>query len=620
MTAPLPSSLLDVENLSVGFGATHVIEDLSFTVREGHTTAIVGESGSGKSIASMSIMRLADMMGARYPQGRILFRNAGGTQNLLDRDQRFMRRIRGNEIAMIFQEPMTSLNPVFTIGAQIAEVLMLHDGMSKSAARVETERLLNLVRLPDAKGLITRHPHQLSGGMRQRVMIAMALACRPKLLIADEPTTALDVTVQAQILTIMKDLQKDLGMAMIFITHDMGVVAEMADDVVVMWKGKKVEDGPVEAIFAQPQHPYTKALLSAVPRLGSMTGRKHPLREPLIVLEGDAPKEVGVARDQDTADYSVPPLLTVRDLHVRFDIKKDFWGRATHRCTAVNHVSFDIYQGETLALVGESGSGKSTIGRTIQQLQEPISGEVTFDGRPMSRMSKSERQRLRREVQYIFQDPFASLDPRKTVGYSIAEPIRTHCLLDNARDIRMRVGELLERVGLEPGMAERYPHEFSGGQRQRVCIARALSSKPRLIIADEALSALDVSVQAQIINLFMDLQKDDGLSYLFISHDLAVVEKMSHRVAVLYQGQFMELGTRQQVFEQTAHPYTKRLLSAVPVADPTLRSARPMLEGEVPSTTRPVGKEPPRLALQTVAPGHFVAEQNRESEQWEKLP
>lgn len=619
MSAPLSPNILDVENLSVRFGSAKVIEDLSFTVREGRTTAIVGESGSGKSVASMSIMRLADIAGANYPQGRIVFQREGGALNLLERDQKTMRRIRGNEIAMIFQEPMTSLNPVFTIGDQIAEVLMLHEKMNKSAALKETERLLNLVRLPDAKGLLTRHPHQLSGGMRQRVMIAMALACRPKLLIADEPTTALDVTVQAQILTIMKDLQKELGMAMIFITHDMGVVAEMADDVVVMWKGRKVEEGPVEEIFAKPKHPYTKALLSAVPRLGSMAGRKFPLREQLIVLDGDAPKLVGEARDQDTANYDAEPLLKVRDLHVRFDIKKNFFGQATHRCTAVNHVSFDIYPGETLALVGESGSGKSTIGRTIQQLQAPISGDVFFDGRSMAAMGKAERQRLRREVQYIFQDPFASLDPRKTVGYSIAEPIRTHGLLDNDKDIRSRVSELLERVGLKPDMAGRYPHEFSGGQRQRVCIARALSSKPRLIIADEALSALDVSVQAQVINLFMDLQKDDGLSYLFISHDMAVVEKMSHRVAVLYQGQIMELGTRQQVFEETAHPYTKRLLSAVPVADPTLRTARPMLEGEVPSTTRPVGQEPAILPLHEIAQGHFVAERDQESQQWENF-
>ncbi|MDO5641233.1 MAG: ABC transporter ATP-binding protein [Paracoccus sp. (in: a-proteobacteria)] len=599
--------LLRVENLSVRFGSAQVVENLSFSVRAGRTTAVVGESGSGKSVTSMSIMRLADLAGADYPQGRIRFAGDGGETDLIAADQKTMRRVRGNEIAMIFQEPMTSLNPVFTIGDQLAEVLILHERMTRKAALTEAERLLSLVRLPDAAGLLGRYPHQLSGGMRQRVMIAMALACRPKLLIADEPTTALDVTVQAQILTIIKELQAELGMAVIFITHDMGVVAEMADDVVVMWQGRKVEEGPVKQIFAAPAHPYTKALLSAVPRLGSMRGQPYPLREALTVLDGDTSRRVGETRPQDTARYDLPPLLQVRDLLVRFDIRKDFWGRATHRCSAVNHVSFDIWPGETLALVGESGSGKSTIGRTIQQLQDPISGEIRFDGKPMAGMSLAERQRLRRDVQYIFQDPFASLDPRRTVGYSIAEPIRTHGLLDNDRAIRARVGELLERVGLSPAMASRYPHEFSGGQRQRVCIARALSSRPRLIIADEALSALDVSVQAQVINLFMDLQRDEGLSYLFISHDMAVVEKMSHRVAVLYTGQVMELGSRAQVFEQPAHPYTQRLLSAVPVADPAQRGTRPLIEGEIPSTTRPVGQEPPVIPLHEIAPGHFVA-------------
>jgi glutathione transport system ATP-binding protein len=608
MSLPVTKALLRVEDLSVRFASTTIIEDLSFAVHAGRTTAIVGESGSGKSLTSLSIMRLADMIGAHYPQGRVVFDSAQGEIDLIASDQNSMRHIRGNEIAMIFQEPMTSLNPVFTIGDQLCEVLMLHEGISKVQALTEAKRLLNLVRLPDAEALIARHPHQLSGGMRQRVMIAMALACRPKLLIADEPTTALDVTVQAQILSIIKDLQAELSMAVIFITHDMGVVAEMADDVVVMWQGRKVETGPVAEIFASPQHPYTQALLSAVPRLGAMKGQNLPRREPLVLLESDQPKSVGESRVQDTANYTADPILQVRDLLVHFDVKKNFWGRATHRCYAVNHVSFEIYPGETLALVGESGSGKSTIGRTIQQLQNPVSGQISFEGKPLAAMGRAERQRLRRDVQYIFQDPFASLDPRQKVGFSIAEPILTHGLLDNDREIRRRVGALLERVGLSPAMAGRYPHEFSGGQRQRICIARALASKPRLIIADEALSALDVSVQAQVVNLFMDLQYDEGLSYLFISHDMAVVERISHRVAVLYTGQIMEIGSRAQVFEQTAHPYTRRLLSAVPVADPTKRVARPLIEGEVLSPTRPVGQEPLPIPLREIAPGHFVAE------------
>ncbi|WP_298948501.1 ABC transporter ATP-binding protein [uncultured Paracoccus sp.] len=607
MTQSASAPLLSVENLSVAFGANSVIHDLSFSAPQGRTVAIVGESGSGKSVTSLSIMRLADLAGAEFTGGRIMFQGGDGSVDLLSLSQDQARHIRGNQIGMIFQEPMTSLNPVFTIGDQIAEVLMLHEGRSKADALREVERLLSLVRLPDAKGMLKRFPHQLSGGMRQRVMIAMALACRPKLLIADEPTTALDVTIQAQILSILRDLQAEFGMSIIFITHDMGVVAEIADEVVVMWQGKKVEEGPVEQVFANPQHPYTQTLLSAIPRLGQMTGEPYPLRTPLTVLEGGAPKVVGERRVQNTARLDESPLIQVRDLSVRFDVKKTWLGKTTHYVPAVTNVSFDIYPGETLALVGESGSGKSTIARTIMQLNQPHSGEVMFAGRPMSQMGLAERQRLRREIQYIFQDPFASLDPRKTVGWSVAEPIRTHGLMASDREIALRVGELLERVGLPPAAAGRYPHQFSGGQRQRICIARALASRPRLIIADEALSALDVSIQAQVINLFMDLQKDEGLAYLFVSHDMAVVEKMSHRVAVLYLGQIMEIGSRAQVFENPSHPYTRRLLSAVPVPDPTRRSDRVMLDGEVPSTTRKAGEEPVPVTLTELAPGHFVA-------------
>ncbi|ENN88720.1 hypothetical protein RHSP_43119 [Rhizobium freirei PRF 81] len=595
--------LLSVADLTVQFGESRVVEGLSFSVEPGRTLAVVGESGSGKSVTSLSIMRLADMMGARFETGSITFNG----KDLLKLSQKEVRSIRGKEIAMIFQEPMTSLNPVFTIGDQICEVLLLHEDIGKSAAMTEARRLLEMVRLPDAAALLKRYPHQLSGGMRQRVMIAMALACRPKLLIADEPTTALDVTIQAQILNIMRDLQKDLGMGMIFITHDMGVVAEMADDVVVMWKGKKVEEGPVREIFANPKHPYTRALLAAVPKLGSMAGQDFPKRSPLIVLEGGEPKIVGEERVQNTAKYDQPPLLSVRDLFVRFDIKKNVLGQVTHRCSAVQQVGFDIHPGETLALVGESGSGKSTIGRTIQQLQKARSGEISFNGKSFAAMSAAERFRMRRDVQYIFQDPFASLDPRKTVGFSIAEPINTHGIIPGSKEVRRRVDELLERVGLTSAHAERYPHEFSGGQRQRVCIARALASDPKLIIADEALSALDVSIQAQIINLFMDLQAERGLAYLFISHDMAVVEKISHRVAVLYLGQIMEMGSRRQVFETPMHDYTRRLLSAVPVADPAVERKTALIEGEIPNPVRRVGDEPPILAREEIGAGHFIA-------------
>lgn len=603
------SPILTVNDLSVQFGASTVIENLSFQVFPGRTLAIVGESGSGKSVTSQTIMRLADMSGASYPSGQILYSpSVDGGQELLRLSQAEMRAIRGKEIAMIFQEPMTSLNPVFTIGDQLCEALLLHEQMSKSDAVKESQKLLEMVRLPDAAEMLKRYPHQLSGGMRQRVMIAMALACKPKILIADEPTTALDVTIQAQILAIISDLQKELNMAVIFITHDMGVVAEIADDVVVMWKGKKVEQGEVCDVFARPRHVYTQALLNAVPRLGSMTGRKHPCRFPVMVIDGGKLKVVGEEKEQDTAKYNDAPLLRVRNLVTRFDTKKNFWGRTTHRVHAVEQVSFDIYPGETLALVGESGSGKSTIGRTIQQLQRATSGDIEFEGRALSARSKAEQSRLRQEIQYIFQDPFASLDPRKTVGYSIAEPIRTHHLLSSDKAIEQRVGELLERVGLSAEHAKRYPHEFSGGQRQRICIARALASKPKLIIADEALSALDVSIQAQIINLFMELQEEFGIAYLFISHDMAVVEKISHRVAVLYLGQIAELGSRQQVLETPTHPYTQKLLSAVPVADPTLQRKHVRLTGDIPSPVRAVGDEPAAVQHVEISPGHFVAE------------
>lgn len=603
---------LSVRSLGVNFGSNQVVKNLSFDVYPGKTTAIVGESGSGKSVTSLAIMRLVEYMNAEITSGSILFnRDANGSQplDLTQLSDKAMRKIRGKEIAMIFQEPMTSLNPVYTIGDQITEVLVLHEKLTQDAARVEAVKLLKLVRLADAEALLKRYPHQLSGGMRQRVMIAMALACRPKVLVADEPTTALDVTIQAQILTIMRDLQQELGMAVIFITHDMGVVAEMADQVVVMRHGEKVEEASVEEIFARPQHPYTQALLAAVPKLGSMQGEVLPRMDPLVVLDGNVARTLGESRQQDTARTDAAPVVEIENLVTRFDIRKGFFGGVSHRVHAVENVSFSIFPGETLALVGESGSGKSTIGRTIQQLQESTSGTIRFGGKAVADMSRAEKMRLRQEVQYIFQDPFASLDPRKTVGFSIAEPIRTHGLLHGAKAIRQRVNQLLERVGLSADQAERYPHEFSGGQRQRVCIARALASKPKLIIADEALSALDVSIQAQIIHLLMELQQDEGLAYLFISHDMAVVEKMSHRVAVLHLGQVVELGERRAVFDSPQHSYTRKLLSAVPVADPAQRRERTLLQGDILSPIRKVGDEPEHWPLVQVASGHFVAQE-----------
>ncbi|WP_326491134.1 dipeptide ABC transporter ATP-binding protein [Achromobacter deleyi] len=610
-TASSSAPLLSVRGVSVDFntesGVFRAVDSLDFEVQPGRTLAIVGESGSGKSVTSMAIMRLTDYTSGRIATGQILFRDSADREvDLTAATDEQMRAIRGNDIAMIFQEPMTSLNPVFTIGDQIVEAIMLHQQLSRSAARQSARKLLEKVRLPDAEQLLDRYPHQLSGGMRQRVMIAMALSCQPRLLIADEPTTALDVTIQAQILNTIRELQRDLGTAVIFITHDMGVVAEMADDVVVMLRGKKVEQGTVDEIFNAPKHPYTRALLAAVPRLGSLTGRDLPLRTPQTVLEGDTLREVGETREQDTASYE-EPVLRVDKLTTRFDVGHNLFGRVTHRVHAVEEVSFDVYPGETLALVGESGSGKSTIGKTLQQLVAPTSGAVRYNGQNIFSMDSAGRQRLRQEIQYIFQDPYASLDPRKTVAFSIAEPIRTHGLLSGEDAIARRVGELLEQVGLKPEHAKRYPHEFSGGQRQRVCIARALASDPKLIIADESVSALDVSIQAQILNLLMDLQKDRGLSYLFITHDMAVVEKVSHRVAVLYLGQIVELGTRRQIFESPQHAYTRKLLAAVPVAEPGRHIDTSLIEGEIPSPVRRVGDEPAIIPLIEFAPGHQVA-------------
>ncbi|MBD2746478.1 ABC transporter ATP-binding protein [Microvirga sp. BT688] len=604
-------ALLSVRSLSVEFGTGNgpfkAVKEVSFDVQPGKTLAVVGESGSGKSVTSLAIMRLTDYTGGRITGGQVLFRpNGGEAIDLVRASDDRLREIRGNDIAMIFQEPMTSLNPVFTIGNQIAETLILHQGLNGRDARLRARDLLQKVRLPDADRLLDRYPHQLSGGMRQRVMIAMALACNPKLLIADEPTTALDVTIQAQILNIIRDLQAEMGTAVIFITHDMGVVAEMADDVVVMWKGEKVEQAPVRDVFASPQHPYTKALLSAVPRLGSLTGQPLPKRTPVMVMDGNVAKPVGGTHEQNTADYT-KPVLQVEKLTTRFNVGKTFFGRVTHRVHAVEEVSFDIYPGETLALVGESGSGKSTIGRTLQQLVEPTGGTVRFDGRDMGAMSPAERRRLRQEIQYIFQDPFASLDPRHTVGYSIAEPIIVHGLINDRKARERRVHELLDQVGLQPQHAKRYPHEFSGGQRQRICIARALASDPKLVIADESVSALDVSIQAQIVNLLMELQERRRLSYLFITHDMAVVEKISHRVAVMYLGQIVELGSRQAIFENPQHSYTRKLLAAVPIADPQRERAKVRIEGEIPSPVRPVGQEPAIHRMREVAPGHWVA-------------
>jgi peptide/nickel transport system ATP-binding protein len=577
-----------------------VVHDVSFEVAAGETVALVGESGSGKSVTAMSMMRLYQPDTCRI-EGEVRLEG----QNLLTLPERKMRDIRGNRIAMIFQEPMTSLNPSLTIGDQISEVLVAHRGLSFGAAAKETLGLMEKVRIPSAAKRMEEYPHQLSGGMRQRIMIAMALACRPRLLIADEPTTALDVTIQAQILELIKLLQEEEGMGVLFITHDMGVVAEIADRTIVMYKGNAIERGETEQIFANPQRAYTKALLSAVPKLGSMTGEAGPARFPLIDVESGEP--VAMPRIEDTVSVKPEPLLQVRDLITRFDIGGGFLGSTSGRVHAVENISFNLKAGETLALVGESGCGKSTTGRTIMRLLDANSGSVKLDGKELLDLSSQQMRDMRRHIQMIFQDPFASLNPRIEVGDAIAEPLLAHNIASGKKDARDRVAELMVKVGLQPDMASRFPHEFSGGQRQRICIARALAMAPQVIVADEAVSALDVSIKAQVINLMLDLQESMGLAYLFISHDMAVVERMSHRVAVMYLGEIVEIGPRQSIFENPQHPYTRRLLEAVPIPDPTRRGIRRSLSNdEIKSPVRPLSYLAPKRDYREVSPGHLV--------------
>jgi len=603
--APAPNAgpVLSVSNLVTSFMRegewNAVVRGVSFDVGPKETVAIVGESGSGKSVTALSIMRLIPPQSGRV-EGSIKL--AG--RELTTLPEKAMHHVRGNEVAMIFQEPMTSLNPVLTIGFQIAEALIYHRGMSRQEAEAETVRLLEKVRIPAAKSRFNEYPHRFSGGMRQRVMIAMALACRPKLLIADEPTTALDVTIQAQILELIKVLQEEEDMSVLFITHDMGVVAEIADRTVVMYQGKAVEAGATEQIFAAPAHPYTKALLSAVPQLGSMKGISRPMRFPIVdktTGDSDVPVET-----PDTVKAAERPVLEVSGLTTRFDIHSGLFGKVSGRVHAVENVSFSLHSGETLALVGESGCGKSTTGRSILRLIQPNAGSVVVDGEDVLTMEGSKLRDMRKRMQIIFQDPFASLNPRMSIGSAIAEPFYAHGLATGS-EARDRVADLLTRVGLTPDMASRYPHEFSGGQRQRICIARALALGPKLIVADEAVSALDVSVKAQVVNLMLDLQASMGLAYLFISHDIAVVERMCHRVAVMYLGEIVEIGPRAAVFGDPQHPYTKKLMSAVPIPDPARRlQKRGVSNDEIKSPVRAPDYVPPVRQYREVSPGHVV--------------
>ncbi len=599
------AQVLSVENLNVTFRQdgqpVRAVHQLSFHLNRGETLAIVGESGSGKSVTALALMRLLEQSGSQVNMDSLLLRRRNREViDLQEQTPTQMRSVRGADIAMIFQEPMTSLNPVFTVGEQIAESIRLHQGLGREEALAEAKKMLDKVRIPEAQAMLSRYPHQLSGGMRQRVMIAMALSCRPAVLIADEPTTALDVTIQAQILQLIDVLQKEMSMGVIFITHDMGVVAEIADRVLVMHQGEVVESGLVDEIFTAPQHPYTRRLLAAVPRLGAMRGSDYPKSFPDFNAPESEPQQ------QDTV-VEGKPILKVRNLVARFPLRGGILNRVTREVHAVENVSFDLWPGETLALVGESGCGKSTTGRALLRLVESQSGTITFNGERIDTLSAHQLQPLRRDIQFIFQDPYASLDPRHTVGFSIMEPLRIHGALQGEA-LQQRVEWLLQRVGLQPEHAWRYPHEFSGGQRQRICIARALALNPKVVIADESVSALDVSIRAQIINLLLSLQREMGIAFLFISHDMAVVERISHRVAVMYRGRIVEIGPRRVVFENPQHPYTRKLLAAVPVADPAhRRPQRVLLSDDLPGNIYKRGEEVEPINLQQVSPGHYVA-------------
>jgi peptide/nickel transport system ATP-binding protein len=601
-STPTTDTVLSVRDLKTAFrtpnGWLQIVKGISFDIAARQTLAVVGESGSGKSVTALSIMRLLDPATSTI-EGSV--RLSG--QELVDLPEAQMRLIRGQQIGMVFQEALTSLNPLVSVGDQIAEVLTIHGRGSDEAARAEAIRLLERVRIPAARTRARDLPHSLSGGMRQRVMIAMALACKPRLLIADEPTTALDVTIQSQILQLIKELQQDEGMGVLFITHDMGVVAEIADRTVVMLGGEVLEQGATETIFADARSAYTKTLIAAVPKLGAKVSGQ-PQHFPLI---DRATGQLRVAQTRpDTVDHAAQPVLSVRNLVKRFDIPAGFLGGLKGRVHAVENVSFDIQPGETLSLVGESGCGKSTTGRTIMRLAEPLSGEVLIDGVNLLGLDKHRMRDMRRHIQMIFQDPFASLNPRIRVGDAIAEPFLTH-RLGTRQQARAMVGDLLQRVGLDPQVANRFPQQFSGGQRQRICIARALSLSPKVIVADESVSGLDVSIKAQVVNLLLDLQQQLGLSYLFISHDMSVVERVSHRVAVMYLGEIVEIGPAAAVFGNPQHPYTKRLIAAVPIPDPARRlQIRKTDNSEVKSPIRDTNYVPPQRDYRELAAGHFV--------------
>ncbi len=576
--------LLEFKNLVTEFhteGAiVKAVNGVSFNLSKGETIGIVGESGSGKSVTSLSAMRLIPSPPGKISGGEIIFHEKDGTAtDLLAISEEEIRKFRGNDIAMIFQEPMTSLNPVFTCGNQVMEAIILHQKLNKKDAKALTIKLFEEVQLPTPERIFSTYPHQISGGQKQRVMIAMAMSCQPSVLIADEPTTALDVTVQKTILQLMQKLQKEHDMGIMFITHDLGVIAELADKVVVMYKGNIVEQGSVWDIFTNPKHPYTKGLLACRPPLNKRYTFLPTVSDFMKIDESgeiidngisvaDFTKDLAIPESERVAKhkqlYSLEPLMQIKNLKTYFPIRNGFFGGISDHVKAVDNVNFDVYPGETLGLVGESGCGKTTIGRTIIRLEEPTEGQMIYKGKDIAKMNTEELRLFRKDVQIIFQDPYSSLNPRMTIGNAIMEPMQVHGILENDEQRKKKVKELLTRVSLDPAHFYRYPHEFSGGQRQRIGIARALAVNPKFIICDESVSALDVSVQAQVLNLLNELKEEFGLTYIFISHDLSVVKYMSDRMIVMQAGKIEEMGDADQIYNKPATEYTQKLIDAIP--------------------------------------------------------
>lgn len=561
--------LLQINNLNISFEAngttSKALTDINITVNKGEIVTIVGESGSGKSVTSLSILQLIPSPPIKYNSGEILLTTNGETIDILQLSKDELTKIRGNKVAMIFQEPMTSLNPVLTCGDQVMEAILLHKNCSKEVAKTKTIALFEQVQLPNPEALFNRYPHQISGGQKQRVMIAMSMSCEPDLLICDEPTTALDVTVQKNVLQLLKQLQQQTQMGIIFITHDLGVVAEIADKVVVLYKGNIVEENTVANIFTNAQHPYTKALLACRPILHKK-GERLPVVSDFLSEKQVSGFKLQVAsnNEQKTQNQEQQTLLSVKNLKVYFPSKKTFLGKVLDYNKAVDDVSFDVYEGETLGLVGESGCGKSTLGRTLLRLIDATSGSITYKGENLIETTNAKLKTLRKDMQIIFQDPYSSLNPRLTIGEAIAEPLLVHKIITNAKARKERVIELLEKVSLQADHYNRYPHEFSGGQRQRIVIARALALQPSFIVCDESVSALDVSVQAQVLNLLNDLKKDFGFTAIFISHDLSVVRYISDRIMVMNKGKIEEIGNAEKVYSNPSSDYTKKLIASIP--------------------------------------------------------